>query len=185
MVEFALLCPALWGEPPSSSPNVLTSRWQKHVRAQLTGLDLTRDGQTVAFTTAPLASDGDSRLHVLDLMGREQWMASRELKILGVSLSDDGQYVAIGTMDFSIALFTRDGKLLWERQSVGLPYITPQGKSVVALNSGITGLSIPYWRCSIATVRRSGAYAAKDEFGGPLPRIRAICSWDCGTVRSC
>ena len=139
MVEFALLCPALWGEPPSSSPNVLTSRWQKHVHAQLTGLDLTRDGQTVAFTTAPLASDGDSRLHVLDLMGREQWMASRELKILGVSLSDDGQYVAIGTMDFSIALFTRDGKLLWERQSVGLPYITPQGKSVVTLNSGITG----------------------------------------------
>jgi hypothetical protein len=139
MVEFVLLCPALWGEPPSSSPKVLTSRWQKHVRAQLTGLDLTRDGQTVAFITAPLASDGDSRLHVLDLMGREQWMASRELKILGVSLSDDGQYVAIGTMDFSIALFTRDGKLLWERQSVGLPYITPQGKSVVTLNSGITG----------------------------------------------
>jgi outer membrane protein assembly factor BamB len=139
MVEFALLCPAPWGETPSSSPKVLTSRWQKHVRAQLTGLDLTRDGQTVAFTTVPLASDGDSRLYVLDLVGREQWMASRELKILGVSLSDDGQYVAIGTMDFSIALFTRDGKLLWERQSVGLPYITPQGKSVVTLNSGITG----------------------------------------------
>jgi hypothetical protein len=72
-------------------------------------------------------------------MGREQWLARRALKILGVSLSDDGQYVAIGTMDFSIALFARDGKLLWERQSVGLPYITPQGKSVVAFNSGITG----------------------------------------------
>ena len=139
MVEFAMLCPALWGEPPSSSPKVLTSQWQKHVRAQLTSLDLTRDGQRVAFTTVPLASDGDSRLHVLDLMGREQWMASRELKILAVSLSDDGQYVAIGTMDFSIALLTRNGKLLWERQSVGLPYLTQQGKSVVTLNNGITG----------------------------------------------
>ena len=139
VVEFAFLCPALWGEPPSSTPKVLTSQWQKHVHAQLTGLDLTRDGQTVAFTTAPLASDGDSHFHVLDLMGREQWHVSRELKILGVSLADDGQYVAIGTMDFLIALFTRDGKLLWERQSVGLPYIAPQGKNVVALNSGVTG----------------------------------------------
>jgi hypothetical protein len=139
MVEFALLCPTLWGEPPSSNPKVLTSRWQIHVRTQLTGLDLTWDGQTVAFTTIPLASDGDSRLHVLDLMGREQWMASRGLKILGVSLSDDGRYVAIATMDFSITLFTGEGQFLWERQSVGLPYITPQGKSVVTLNSGITG----------------------------------------------
>jgi hypothetical protein len=42
-------------------------------------------------------------------------------------------------MDFSIALFTGDGKLLWERQSVGLPSITPHGKSVVTFNSGITG----------------------------------------------
>jgi outer membrane protein assembly factor BamB len=141
MIGFALLCPTLWGEPPSSGPKVLTSLWRKHVHAQLTGLDLTSDGQTVAFTTAPasLASDGDSRLHVYDLTGRELWTAMRGLKILGVSLSDDGQHVAIGTMDFSIALFTRDGKLLWERQSVGLPYITPQGKSVVTLNSGITG----------------------------------------------
>ena len=138
-VEFVLWCPALWSEPPSSTPNVLTSQWQKHVHAQLTGLDLTRDGQTVAFTTAPLASDGDSRLYVLDLTGREQWNVSRGLKILGVSLADDGQHVAIGTMDFLIALFTRDGKLLWERQSVGLPYIAPQGKNVVALNSGVTG----------------------------------------------
>jgi len=139
MVEFALLCPTLWGESPSSSPKVLTSRWQIHVRTPLTGLDLTRDGQTVAFTTVPSASEGDSRLHVFDLTGREQWMASRGLKILGVSLSDDGQYVAIATIDFSITLFTGEGQLLWERQSVGLPYIMPQGKSVVSLNSGITG----------------------------------------------
>ena len=128
-VEFVLWCPALWSEPPSSTPNVLTSQWQKHVHAQLTGLDLTRDGQTVAFTTAPLASDGDSRLYVLDLTGREQWNVSRGLKILGVSLADDGQHVAIGTMDFLIALFTRDGKLLWERQSVGLPYIAPRART--------------------------------------------------------
>jgi WD40 repeat protein len=139
MVGFASLCPALWGDPPSSSPKVLTSRWQRHTHAQLTSLDLSQDGQIVAFTTAPLASEGDSRLHVFDLLGRELWMASRGLKILGVSLSNDGQYVAIGTMDFSIILFTRDGKLVWERQSVGLPYIAPQGKSVVALNGGVTG----------------------------------------------
>jgi hypothetical protein len=138
MIGFALLCPTGWAEPSSSSPRVLTSLWQKHVPAQLTGLDLTRDGQTVAFTTSPLASDGDSRLHVYDLMGRELWTAARGLKILGVSLSDNGQYASIGTMDFSIALFAKDGKLLWERQSVGLPYVTPQGRNVVTLNSGIT-----------------------------------------------
>jgi outer membrane protein assembly factor BamB len=141
MIGCAVLCPALWSEPSSLTPKVLTSLWQKHVHAQLTGLDLSSDGQTVAFTTAPLASDGDSRLYVSDLTGRELWTATRGLKILGVSLSGDGQHVAMGTMDFSIALFTRDGKLLWERQSVGLPYITPQGKSVVTLNSGITSPS--------------------------------------------
>jgi outer membrane protein assembly factor BamB len=117
----------------------LTSLWQKHVPAQLTGLDLARDGQTVAFTAAPSASDGDSHLRVYDLMGRELWTATRGLKILGVSLSDDGQYASIGTMDFSIALFAKDGKLLWERQSVGLPYVTPQGRDVVTLNSGTAG----------------------------------------------
>jgi outer membrane protein assembly factor BamB len=139
MIGFALWCPAGWGESPSSSPKVLTSLWQKHVPAQLTGLDLTRDGQTVAFTVAPLPSDGDSRLHVYDLLGRELWTATRGLKILGVSLSDDGQFASIGTMDFSIALFAKDGKLLWERQSVGLPHVSPLGRNVVTLNSGITG----------------------------------------------
>jgi outer membrane protein assembly factor BamB len=141
MTAFALLCPSLWGEAPSPGRKVLTSLWQTHVSAQLTGLDLTWDGQTVAFTSAPLASDGDSRLHIYDLTGREMWTTSRELKILGVSLSDDGQYTAIGTMDFSIALFAKNGELLWERKSVGLPYLTPQGKSLVTFNSGISGLS--------------------------------------------
>jgi outer membrane protein assembly factor BamB len=141
MIAFALLCPTLWGEAPSSSPKVLTSLWQKHVSAQLTGLDLTWDGQTVAFTSAPLASDGDSRLSLYELTGRELWTTTRGLKILSVSLSDDGQYTAIGCMDFSIALFAKDGELLWERKSVGLPYLTPQGKSVVTFNSGIAGLS--------------------------------------------
>jgi outer membrane protein assembly factor BamB len=139
MVGFAFLGPCLWGEPSSSNPKVLTPRWQKHTHAQLTGLDLTKDGQLIALTTAPLAAEGDSRLHALDLTGRELWMASRGLKILGVSLSTDGHYVAIGTLDFSIILFSRDGNLLWERQSVGLPSIVPQGNSVVALNSGVTG----------------------------------------------
>jgi outer membrane protein assembly factor BamB len=139
VIGFALLCPVLWGEPSSSSPRVLASLWQKHVRAQLTSLDLSGDGQTVAFTTAPSGSEGDGHLYVYDLTGRELWTATRGLKILGSSFSDDGQYVAIGTMDFSIALFTGDGKLLWERQSVGLPSITPQGKSVVTFNSSITG----------------------------------------------
>jgi outer membrane protein assembly factor BamB len=141
MIAFALLCPALWGEVPSSNPKVLSPLWQKHVSAQLTGLDLTWDGQTVALIAAPVASDGDSRLHVYELTGRELWTTTRGLKILGVSLSYDGQYTAIGSMDFSIALFAKDGELLWERKSVGLPHLTPQGKSVVTFNSGITGLA--------------------------------------------
>jgi PQQ-like domain len=139
VIGFVLACPDVWGEPPPSSPRVLTSLWQKHVGAQLTGLDLTRDGQMVAFTTAPSDSDGVSRLSVYDLTGGELWTVGRGVKLLGVSLSDNGQFVAVGTLDFSIALFTRDGKLLWERKSVGLPSITQQGKTVVTLNSGITG----------------------------------------------
>jgi outer membrane protein assembly factor BamB len=139
LIGFALLCPTLWGEDPSSRPKVLTSLWQKHVSAQLTGLDLTWDGQMVAFTTAPLASGGDSHLHVYDLTGRELWTLTRAVKILSASLSADGQYTAVSSMDFSIALFAKDGDLLWQRKSVGLPHLTPQGKRVVIFNSGITG----------------------------------------------
>jgi outer membrane protein assembly factor BamB len=139
MIGFALLCPSLWGQASSSSPRVLTSRWQQHVSAQLTGLDLTWTGHTVAVTVAPLVSNADSRLHVYDLTGRELWTTTRGLKILGVSLSPDGLHTAIGLMDFSIALFAKDGELLWERKSVGLPYLTPPGKSVVTFNGGIAG----------------------------------------------
>ena len=112
MVGFALLCSSLWGEALFSSPRVVTSLWQKHFPAQLTGLDLTWDGQMVAFTTAPLASGGDSHLHVYDLTGRELWTLTRALKILSASLSADGQYTAVSSMDFSIALFAKDGELL-------------------------------------------------------------------------
>jgi outer membrane protein assembly factor BamB len=139
MLGFALLCPSLWGEAPYSSPRVLSSLWQKHAAAQLTGLDLSWAGHTVAITVAPLASGGDHRLLVYDLLGRELWTTTRELKILGVSLANDGQYTAIGSMDFSIALFAKDGALLWERKSGGLPYLTPHGKRVVTFNSGIAG----------------------------------------------
>src|SRR5262245_5052867 len=62
MIGFALLCPVLWGEAPASHPKVLTALWQKQIHAQPTGLDLSKDGQTVAFTTAPLASEAGSQL---------------------------------------------------------------------------------------------------------------------------
>jgi outer membrane protein assembly factor BamB len=139
VIGFALLGSSVWGEALSSSPRVLTSSWQKHVSAQLTGLDLTWTGQTVAMAVAPLTPDGESRLYVYDWTGRELWTTARRLKILGVTLSNDGQYTAIGLMDFSIALFAKGGTLLWERKSLGLPYLTPHGNSVIAFNSGIAG----------------------------------------------
>ncbi|MDQ3830113.1 MAG: PQQ-binding-like beta-propeller repeat protein [Candidatus Tectomicrobia bacterium] len=73
--------------------------------------------------------------------GRELWTTRRRLKIIGVALADDGQYVAIGSTDFSVALFSKQGELLWERKSVGIPYLTPHAQRVVTFNSGITGLS--------------------------------------------
>jgi outer membrane protein assembly factor BamB len=141
MIAVALLCPSLWGESPSSRPKVLTSLWQTQVSAQLTGLDLSWDGQLVAITVAPMTADGASHLHVYDLLGREVWTTSRGMKILGVSLADDGQYTAIGLMDFSLALFSKNGELLWERKSVGLPHLTPHEKHVVTFNAGIASLS--------------------------------------------
>jgi outer membrane protein assembly factor BamB len=137
VVGFALLCPSLWAEALSSNPRVLTALWQRHVSAQVTGLDLASAGQTVAITMAPLASNGDSRLHVYDLTGRELWTTTRGRKILSVSLSHDGQQAVIGLMDFSIALFAKDGELLWERKGVGLPSLSPPGNSVVTFNGGI------------------------------------------------
>ncbi|MBI3328225.1 MAG: hypothetical protein HYZ81_16170 [Nitrospinae bacterium] len=104
--------------------------------AQLTGLDLTWDGRTVAFSISALEPGGDNRLFVLDGAGRELWTATQGLKILGVSLSGDGQYVAIGLLDFSIALFSRTGERLWQHKSVGLPLLSPRGEMLVTFNSG-------------------------------------------------
>jgi len=84
----------------------------------------------------PITSNGDSHLHVYDLTGRERWTTTRRQKVLGLSLSPDGQYTAIGLMDFSMAFFAKDGELLWERKSVGIPTLSPQGSSVVAFNAG-------------------------------------------------
>jgi outer membrane protein assembly factor BamB len=142
-VVFLLACPPLWSAELTTSPKIFTSLWHKQVAAQLTGLDLTWDGQTVAFTVAPLESAGEHRLYVFDGTGREVWSAARGRKILGVSLATDGQYTAIGLMDFSVALFSKHGKLLWERKSVGLPSISPQGEIIVAFNNGMSGLATP------------------------------------------
>jgi outer membrane protein assembly factor BamB len=136
IVGFALLCPSLWGESVVPSSRVLTALWQKHFSAQLSGLDLTWAGQTLAVAVVPITSNGTSHLHVYDLTGRELWTAARKQKILGLSLSPDGQYAAIGLMDFSMAFFAKDGELLWERKSVGIPTLSPQGSSVVAFNAG-------------------------------------------------
>jgi outer membrane protein assembly factor BamB len=143
MVGFALLCSSQWGEALSSSPRVVISLWQRHFPAQLTGLDLTWTGQTIAIIVTPLTSNGDSHLHVYDLLGRELWTTTHGQKILGLSLSHDGQYTAIGLMDFSIALFAKDGELLWERKSVGIPSLSPGANSVVTFNGGIASPANP------------------------------------------
>ena len=143
LVGFTLLCPSLCGEALFSSPRVLTALWQKHFAAQLTGLDLTWAGQTAAITVAPFTSNGDTHLHVYDLTGRELWTTTRRRKILGLSLSHDGQYTAIGLMDFSMAFFAKDGELLWERKSVGIPTLSSHGNSVVTFNAGIASPAHP------------------------------------------
>jgi len=143
VVGFALLCPSLWGEALFSSPRVLTALWQRHFPEQLTGLDLTSAGQTVAISMAPSTANGDSHLRVYDLTGRELWTTTRRSKILGLSLAHDGQSTAIGLMDFSIALFAKDGELLWERKSVGIPTLSLQRNRVVTFNTGITSLANP------------------------------------------
>jgi hypothetical protein len=66
---------------------------------------------------------------------------ARGARILGVSLSADGQYLAVGLMDFTVALFSKAGELLWERKSVGIPHLTASAELLIAFNSGITGLS--------------------------------------------
>jgi outer membrane protein assembly factor BamB len=143
LIAVALFCPTLWAEIPSSIPRALTARWKTQVSAQITGLDLSWDGQTVALTVAPLTPETDSYLSIYDFDGHEMWTASRRTKILGVSLAEDGKYVAVGTLDSSAVLFSMDGKFLWERQSVGLPFVTPQESRVVAFNGGVASVAQP------------------------------------------
>jgi outer membrane protein assembly factor BamB len=102
--------------------------------------------------TAALDSTTEHRLYVFDATGREVWTTDRGLKLLSVSLASDGQYVALGLMDFSIVLFSKYGKLLWEQKSVGLPYLSPPAEIVVAFNHGMSGLATPLFE----VFRRSG-----------------------------
>jgi outer membrane protein assembly factor BamB len=134
-------CPSIWGSNLSSRPKILTAQWQKHFSAQLTGLDLTQDGQMVAVTAVPSTSTDDSRLYLYNGAGENLWNARRGVKILGVSLSEDGQYISIGLLDFTIALFSKSGELLWERKAVGLPQVAPRADLVVAVNNGIDTIS--------------------------------------------
>jgi outer membrane protein assembly factor BamB len=152
VVVSLLVCPTFWSAQLAASPKVLTSLWHKRVAAQLTGLDLTWDGRTVALTVAPLESTGEHRLYVFDGTGREVWTTARGLKILSVSLAMDGQYTAIGLMDFSIALFSKYGELLWERKSIGFPSVSPLGDIMVAFNNGMSGLTSPL----LEVFRRTG-----------------------------
>jgi len=70
-------------------------------------------------------------------------------------------------MDFSIALSTRDGKLLWSGRVWGFPISAPQGKSVVTLT--VVSPAYQYLTRSVhPTGRRSGAYAAKDELASTV-----------------
>jgi outer membrane protein assembly factor BamB len=141
VIASLLVCPRLWGGEIPSGPKVLTWQWYKHLPAQLTGVDLTWDGYTVALTIAPLDAEGENRLYVYDVTGQEVWTVARGGRMLGVSLSADGDYLAVGRIDFSVTLFSRAGELLWERKSVGLPRLTASGDFLIAFNSGITGLS--------------------------------------------
>ncbi len=133
------VCPPLWGNEHASNPKVLRWLWQKHVIAQLTGLDLTWDGRTVAFTVAPSGSEGESQLFVVDESGHQLWTTTRAHKLLGVSLSSDGHYTAIGLQDFSIALFSKRGELLWQRKSLGLPLLSARAEVLIAFSSSISG----------------------------------------------
>lgn len=143
LIAVALLCPTPWGEVPSQIPRELTARWQSHVSAQITGLDLSWDGQTVALTVAPPGSNADSYLRLYDIDGHEKWTTSRRTKLLGVSLAECGKYVSVGIVDFTVVFFSKHGKFLWERQSVGLPLITPRESRVVTFNGGMAGVSHP------------------------------------------
>lgn len=139
----SLVCPSAWSHELTTHPRVVRWQWHKPFPAQLTGIDLSWEGQTVALTVTSLASAEDNRLHVLDATGRERWTAMRESRMLGVSLSADGDYLAVGLMDFSVALFSTAGELLWKRKSVGLPRLTASGEHLIAFNSGITRLAHP------------------------------------------
>jgi hypothetical protein len=90
----------------------------------------------VALTVAPILPTGCHCLFVLDDAGREQWSIKAERKILGVSLSGDGQYAAIGLQDASMALFSGKGHLLWQGKSVGLPTFSATGEILVTFNNG-------------------------------------------------
>lgn len=95
----------------------------------------------VALTAVPSTSSDDNRLYMYNGDGGELWSVRRDDKILGVSLSEDGQYVAIGLLDFAIALLSKTGEVVWERKSVGLPQIAPRADMVVAFNGGISSVS--------------------------------------------
>lgn len=151
----------LWGGELPSAPRLLAPQWYKRVSAQVTGLDLTWDGRMIAFTVAPIHPGDCNCLVVLDDAGRELWTTIEERKILGVSLSGDGQYAAIGLLDASVALFSGKGQLLWRGKSVGLPSLAPHGEVLITLNSSGSSVASPLVEVFLPDGKRTWALRRK------------------------
>jgi len=114
--------------------------WSYEAGDGVTSISMSSDGSYVAagfgwtskvrFNT----SFGENRVYLFDRTGNILWDYKTEGTVSSVSLSSDGSYVAVGSLD-NVYLFDPSGNLLWSYKTdsyVGHVSISPDGSHVAA-----------------------------------------------------
>lgn len=115
--------------------------WRYEAGDRVTSISMSSDGSYVAagfewtskvrFNT----SFGENRVYLFDRSGNILWDYKTEGTVSSVSLSSDGSYVAVGSLDGYVYLFDPSGNLLWSYKTdsyVGQVSISSDGSHVAA-----------------------------------------------------
>ncbi len=114
--------------------------WKYDAKAPVISVALTPDASYVACGTGNFESkegetSNDFKLYLFDGSGKLLWGQKIGYTVSSVSITPDGNYIAVGSWDKKVHIFSKSGEHLREFKTEGNVWsvsITPDGKNVVA-----------------------------------------------------
>jgi len=114
--------------------------WKYDAKAPVISVAVTPDASYVACGTGNFESkegetSNDFKLYLFDGSGKLLWGQKIGYTVSSVSITPDGNYIAVGSWDKKVHIFSKSGEHLREFKTEGNVWsvsITPDGKNVVA-----------------------------------------------------